>query len=197
MPRIFVNRKKQNKRCCPLPSPRPWGCHLCAQLDQGEPWRTLSGRDKERHLKAGIICCTVGWLVVFNGESFGGKRVFGAVKQKHQSGQSCQSLQGSKRLLKATSGCGGCLCQAPFAYVYVRAHVRMPWEKTSQKTASSRPQPTGPAPPPPVCALPSRQPYVKSPLLRSNVPRGCRIYLTCPALRRRSRPRRSAREGQR
>lgn len=37
---------------------------------------------------------------------------------------------------------------------------------------------TAPSSPPPVCALPSRQPYVKS----HSVPRGSIIYLTCPAL---------------
>lgn len=52
------------KRWWPLPFPHPWGCHLCGQLVQGEPWRTLYERDKERDiqymecfsLKAVIIC---------------------------------------------------------------------------------------------------------------------------------------------
>lgn len=46
---------------------------------------------------------------------------------------------------------------APNGYVYVRVHLHVSGEDSTKCSAA-------PSSPPPVCALPSRQPYVKSPL---------------------------------
>lgn len=113
---------------------------------------------------------------------------FEPVDEVRQGGHSCQSLQGSKRLFKDVSSLkvvmdgsvkpGSpqwlCVCASVRQCVCVCAHLHVSRDDGAKCSAA-------PSSPLPVCALPSRQPYVKSPL---RVPRGCRIYLTCPALKR-------------
>lgn len=104
--------------------------------------------------------------------------VFEPVEEVRQGGQSCQSLQGSKRLFKDISSLkvvmdgsvrpGSpqwlCVCACVRWGVCVCVHLHVSGEDSTKCSAAPSHPPSSP-----VCALPSRQPYVKSPLTACHV----------------------------
>lgn len=128
------------------------------------------------------------------------RSVFEPVDEVRRGGRSRQSLRGSKGLFKDISslkvvmdgsvrpGSPHWLCVC--ACVCVRVHLHVSGEDGTKMLGS---------PPPPSLRSPPMSVLYPPDSLMSNlpsllVPRGCRIYLTCPASKRRCVPR-SAREG--
>lgn len=131
----------------------------------GGPYGRDKGRDRhctqppwQRHTCRSLWWCMErGWLVSLN-----------LWKWSAREDRAANHSEGSKRLFKDISSLkvvmdGSVRARAvPIGYVYVRvcAHVHFACQPRRRRKMLGCPPPA----PPPVCALPSRQPYVKCPL---------------------------------